>query len=192
MAGADIFSFRFAAEIMLMWEQGNVQVITGDGKGKTTAALGMALTAVARGLKVFMVQFLKAPDTSGEHFAAQALSEQLTIRPMGRKGFIRGRRAAAADKSMAEKALEEARAALVSGDYQMVILDEANVAASLGLVGVEALVELLEAKPADVTLIITGRYAPLELLERADSVLEMRKVKHPFDSGVPAMEGIEF
>ena len=175
-----------------MLEQGDVQVITGDGKGKTTAALGMALAAVARGSKVFMVQFLKAPDTSGEHFAAQALSEQLTIRPMGRKGFIRGRQAAQADKSMAEKALEAARSALVSGNYGMVILDEANVAASLGLLAVEELIEVLEAKPADVTLIITGRYAPPELLGRADSVLEMRKVKHPFDSGVQATEGIEF
>lgn len=175
-----------------MREQGEVQVITGDGKGKTTAALGMALTAVARGLKVFMVQFLKAPDTSGEHFSAQALSGQLTIRPMGRKGFIRRRRADREDKSMANKALEEARAALVSGNYRMVILDEANVAASLGLVGVEELMELLEAKPDYVTLIITGRSAPPELLDRADSVLEMRKVKHPFDSGIPAMEGIEF
>jgi cob(I)alamin adenosyltransferase len=180
------------AEIMLMLEKGAFQVITGDGKGKTTAALGMALAAVAHGAKVFMVQFLKAPNTSGEHFAAQAFSEQLTIRPMGRKGFIRGRGAAQADKSMAEAALQEARSALVSGNYRMVILDEANVAASLGLVGVEALMELLKAKPADVTLIITGRYAPPELLERADSVLEMRKVKHPFDSGVPATEGIEF
>jgi len=175
-----------------MWEQGDFLVITGDGKGKTTAALGIALTAVARGLKVFMVQFLKAPETSGEHFAAQAFSEQLTIRPMGRKGFIRGRRAAEADKSMAEKALEEARATLVSGNYQMVILDEANVAVRLGLLRVESLMNLLEAKPDHVTLIITGRYAPPELLDRADSVLEMRKVKHPFDSGVPAMEGIEF
>lgn len=175
-----------------MGDHGTAQVITGDGKGKTTAALGMALAAVARGLKVFMVQFLKAPDTSGEHFAAQSISEQLTIRPMGRKGFIRGRRAAEADKSMAEKALEESRAALVSGNYRMVILDEANVAAHLGLVRVESLMNLLEAKPDHVTLIITGRYAPPELLDRADSVLEMRKVKHPFDSGVPAMEGIEY
>jgi cob(I)alamin adenosyltransferase len=179
-------------EIALMLEQGDVRIITGDGKGKTTAALGMALSAVARGSKVFMVQFLKAPETSGEHFAAQALSEQLTIRPMGRKGFIRRRGAAQADKSMAEKALKEARAALASGDYRMVILDEANVAASLGLVGAEALLEMLEAKPAGVTLIITGRDALPELLERADSALEMRKIKHPFDNGVPAMEGIEF
>ncbi len=175
-----------------MHEQGTVQVITGDGKGKTTAALGMALMAVERGLKVFMVQFLKAPDTSGEHFAALAYSEQLTIRPMGRKGFIRGRRAVQADKSMAEKALEAARAALVSGNYEMVILDEANVAVHLGLVGVESLMKVLESKPAYVTMIITGRYAPPELLDSADSVLEMRKVKHPFDSGIPATEGIEF
>ncbi len=175
-----------------MREQGTVQLITGDGKGKTTAALGMALMAVERGLKVFMVQFLKAPDTSGEHFAALACSEQLTIRPMGRKGFIRARRAVQADKSMAEKALEAARAALVSGNYEMVILDEANVAVHLGLVGVESLMKVLESKPAYVTMIITGRYAPPELLDSADSVLEMRKVKHPFDSGIPATEGIEF
>ncbi len=116
-----------------MNEKGQIHVFTGEGKGKTTAALGLACRAVGRGLKAFMVQFLKAPDTSGEQFAAKALEPLLTIKPMGRKGFIRRRGCEPLDTVMAELALEEARWAMLHGENNVVILDEANVAVHMGL-----------------------------------------------------------
>ena len=109
-----------------MDEQGKVQIFTGEGKGKTTAAVGLAWRAVGRGLKVFMVQFLKAPETSGEQFMAEALGTRFTIKPMGRKGFIRRRGCDPLDAMMAARALDEARMAMVGGEYDLIILDEIN------------------------------------------------------------------
>jgi cob(I)alamin adenosyltransferase len=175
-----------------MNEIGTIQVFTGEGKGKTTAALGLAWRAVGRGLRVFIVQFLKAPDTSGEHFAAKAFAPLLTIKPMGRKGFIRRRGSEPEDTEMAQKALEEARSAMLGGEYDMIILDEVNVAVHLGLVKVEELVDFMKSRPENVELVLTGRYANPAVMELADSVLEMKKIKHHFDSGIPAREGIEY
>jgi cob(I)alamin adenosyltransferase len=175
-----------------MADNGKILVFTGEGKGKTTSALGLAWQAVGRGRKVFMVQFLKAPDTSGEHFAVHAFAPLLTIKPMGRKGFIRRSGPDTLDTDMAEQALKEARAAMVSGEYDVVILDEVNVAAHLGLIRIEHLLELIDLKPASVDLVLTGRSAHLELIHRADVVLEMKKIKHHFDDGVAAREGIEY
>jgi cob(I)alamin adenosyltransferase len=171
---------------------GTIQVFTGEGKGKTTAALGLAWRAVGRGLTVFMVQFLKAPDTSGEHFAAEAFAPLLTIKPMGRKGFIYRRGCQPLDTLMAELALEEARSAMLSGHYDMIILDEINVAVHLGLIDLQDLLEFMKSKPQSVELVLTGRYAHPQVVELADSVLEMKKIKHHFDSGIEAREGIEY
>ncbi len=175
-----------------MSETGKIQVFTGEGKGKTTAALGLAWRAIGRGLKVFMVQFLKAPDTSGEQFAAKALGPMFTIKPMGRKGFIRKRGCEPLDALMAEHALDEARTAMLDSGYDVIILDEVNVAVHLGLVNVEAVLDLIDSKPENVELVLTGRYAPPEIVKRADSVVEMKKIKHHFDKGIPARKGIEF
>ncbi|MBM3303195.1 MAG: cob(I)yrinic acid a,c-diamide adenosyltransferase [Deltaproteobacteria bacterium] len=175
-----------------MPETGKIQVFTGEGKGKTTAALGLAWRAIGRGLNVFMVQFLKAPDTSGEHFAAHAFAPMMMIKPMGRKGFIRRRGWEPLDTVLAELAMEEARAAMLSGEYEVVILDEVNMAVHLGLVHVKNLLDLIGAKPEHVELVLTGRYAHPEIVMRADVVLEMRKIKHHFDDGVAAREGIEY
>jgi len=175
-----------------MPETGKIQVFTGEGKGKTTAALGLAWRAIGRGLRVFMVQFLKAPDTSGEHFAAHAFAPMMTIKPMGRKGFIRRRGCEPLDTVMAELAMEEARGAMLSGEYEVVILDEINVAVHLGLVDVKELLDLIDCKPDNVELVLTGRYAHPQIVIRADVVLEMRKIKHHFDNGVAAREGIEY
>ncbi|MBI5250216.1 MAG: cob(I)yrinic acid a,c-diamide adenosyltransferase [Desulfomonile tiedjei] len=171
---------------------GTIQVFTGEGKGKTTAALGLAWRAVGRGLKVFMIQFLKAPETSGEHFAAEAFGPLLTIKPMGRKGFIRRRGCEPLDTVMAELALEEASSAMLSGHYDMIILDEINMALHLGLIRLQDLLHFMKSKPENVELVLTGRYAHPQVIELADSVLEMRKIKHHFDSGIPAREGIEY
>ncbi len=170
---------------------GSIQVYTGEGKGKTTAALGLAWRAIGRGLKVLILQFLKGPETSGEQLAAGAFAPMLTMKPMGRKGFIRRRNCEPQDALMAKRGLEEARVAMLSGDSNIVILDEINVAVHLGLVDPEAVLKLMDAKPKNVELVLTGRYAHPKIMERADCVLEMKKIKHHFDRGVVAREGIE-
>ena len=175
-----------------MLQDGQIRVYTGDGKGKTTAALGLAWMAISRGLKVFMVQFLKAPDTSGEHFAAKQFSPLFTIRPMGRRGFIGRRRLEPEDRAAGQRALEEAREAMLGGDYAMIILDEANVAVDLKVIEVQQLLDLIAAKPENVQLVITGRNAPPEVVDLADTVIEMTKIKHPFDKGLRARKGIDY
>jgi len=170
--------------------KGYVQIYTGEGKGKTTAALGLALRAVGRGLTVFMVQFMKAPESSGEHFAARSLDRLLTIKPLGRQGFIIGD-PTPQDRQMALDALNEARGAMLSGQYDLVILDEVNVAVSLTLLEANELVDLIKARPDQVELILTGRNAHPEIMALADLVSEIRPLKHYFDNGVRAREGIE-
>ena len=176
----------------LMSEPGKIRIITGEGKGKTTTALGMAWLAISRGLRVFMVQFLKAPDTSGEHFAAKVFEPMMTIRPMGREGCIHRRGRDPLDVVMAERALDEAENAMLMGEYDLIILDEVNVAIHLGLIDVQDLLKLIDSKPQDVELVLTGRHANPAVMERADSVLEMRKIKHYFDTGIGANEGIDY
>ncbi len=174
-----------------MTETGKIKVFTGDGKGKTTAALGLAWRAIGRGFKVFMVQFLKSPDSSGEHFAA-AMYPNLVIKPMGRKGFITSSGPDPRDKAMAEAALEEARSALTGGVFDLVVLDEINVAIHFGLIDVEDLMAFMETKPEGVELVLTGRYAHPKIIDLADNALEMKSIKHHFDEGVPARKGIEY
>jgi cob(I)alamin adenosyltransferase len=171
---------------------GKIQIITGEGKGKTTMALGMAWLALSRGVRALMVQFLKSPDTSGEHFAAKRLEPMMTIKPMGREGFIHRRGREPLDVVMAEQALEEVRNAMLSGEYDLIILDEVNVAIHLGLLDVQDVVELFDSKPRDVELVLTGRNAHPKLVARADAVLEMKKIKHYFDTGVGPKEGIDY
>jgi cob(I)alamin adenosyltransferase len=139
-----------------------------------------------------MVQFLKAPNTSGEHFAAPAFAPMMTIKPMGREGFIHRRGIEPLDRVMAKLAMEEARSTMLSGDYEVVILDEINMAVHVGLVDVQELIDLIEDKPEHVELVLTGRYAHPEIIVRADVVLEMKKIKHHYDNGVTAREGIEY
>ena len=171
---------------------GEIRVITGEGKGKTTTALGMAWIATSKGVKVFLVQFLKSPDTSGEHFAAKAFEPMMIIKPMGKEGFIHRRGMDPMDAVMAQQALEEARTAMLSREYKLIILDEVNVAIHLGLLDVQHLLDLLDSKPSDVDLVLTGRHAHPKVEDRADVVMEMRKVKHYFDAGIGAKEGIDY
>ncbi|MCA1959211.1 MAG: cob(I)yrinic acid a,c-diamide adenosyltransferase [Desulfomonile sp.] len=171
---------------------GEIGVITGDGKGKTTAALGLALQAVGRGAKVMMFQFLKAPDSSGEHFAVMGLGSRFIIKPAGRKGFIRRGGRNPEDEALAKQAFQEARAAVLQGEYNLVILDEINIAVYMGLIEPADVVELAKIKPERVGLLFTGRYASPEVLDAADYVIEMKNVKHHFEKGVAAREGIEY
>lgn len=171
---------------------GTIHVFTGDGKGKTTAALGFALHAAGSGMRVLMVQFLKAPESSGEHFAALALDSRFTIRPAGRKGFVVKRGSDSPDRKMAESALSKARTDMLNGSFDVIVLDEINVAVYMGLLDVADVLEFMKSKPDDVKLVITGRYAHPQVIDRADSVFEMVKIKHHFDAGIPSKEGIEY
>ncbi len=175
-----------------MHEHGLIHVYTGDGKGKTTAALGLAWRALGRGFRVLIVQFLKEPDTSGEHLAAHFFAPLLTIKSKGRKGFIFERGLDPEDISLAVEALEEAKTSMRAGDYDLVILDEINVAVHLGLVSLTDLLDFIDSKPDKVELVLTGRYASAEVIDRADLVVEMKNVKHYFDQGIMARMGIEY
>ena len=168
---------------------GYVHVYTGDGKGKTTAAWGWALRAAGAGWKVFSGQFAKGMNYS-ELAALERFADLITIRQFGRPRFV-DREPEWADIDCAEQGLLECRSALVSGDYSLVVLDEANVAVALKLFSVDELVELMDAKPEHVELVITGRWAHYQVINRADLVTEMREVKHYYRQGVLARTGIE-
>jgi cob(I)alamin adenosyltransferase len=171
-------------------ERGLVQVYTGEGKGKTTAALGLALRACGRGLKVFLAQFAKARP-SGEVSALARLSDLVTVRRYGRESFIVGQ-ATPEDIRLARAGWREVRQAAAGGEHDLVILDEIGTALQYGLLDAAEVLALLEGKPAGLELVLTGRGIPDEILERADLVTEMREVKHYHARGVPAREGIEF
>jgi cob(I)alamin adenosyltransferase len=169
--------------------QGYVQVYTGDGKGKTTAALGLALRAAGAGLKVYIGQFIKSADYS-EIKALERFAGQITLEQFGRGCFIRGN-PCQADIEVARKALEAIGAALTSGRYGLVIADEANVAFGCKLIGEADLIALIDSRPAHVELVLTGRNAPPAVIERADLVTEMKPVKHYYERGVLSRDGIE-
>jgi len=170
-------------------ENGYVHVYTGNGKGKTTAALGLAMRAAGAGYKVFIAQFVKGMDYSELH-SFVALKDRITIRQFGRQCFIRN--APEFDEvRLAQRGLKEAAEALASCDYRVVILDEANIGTSCHLFSVEELLALIESKPAHVELVITGRDADERIIERADLVTEMREVKHYYRQGISARVGIE-
>ncbi len=170
--------------------KGYVHIYTGPGKGKTTAAFGLALRAAGAGLRVFIAQFLKKRKSS-EIVALERFSDLITIKQYGRGRFIRNE-PGEKDRIKAREGLEDVRRALDSGTYDVVILDEANIATHFRLFPVEAILELIEAKGDTVELVITGRHADPSLIERADVVTEMTEIKHYSSRGVKARKGIEF
>jgi len=167
---------------------GLVQVYTGDGKGKTTAALGLALRAAGWGLHTFIAQFMKGQDY-GERHSLLRLAPFIVCEQYGRAEFIR--QASAEDCALAQHGLQKADEAMRSGHYTIIILDEICVALHFGLLQLPEVLELIDRKPPDVELVLTGRRAPRELIERADLVTEMREVKHPYQRGIGARRGIE-
>ncbi len=169
--------------------KGYVHVYTGNGKGKTTAALGLALRAVGAGFKIFIGQFVKGRDYS-ELKSLGRLSDQVIVKQYGRGVFIRGN-PEPEDVEKARIGLEEARQATISGEYQLVILDEANIATYYNLFSVDELLDLIQNRHEGTELVITGRNADSRLLEIADLVTEMKEVKHYFADGVNARKGIE-
>lgn len=170
---------------------GLVFVHTGNGKGKTTAALGLALRALGHGKRVFMIQFMKGRDY-GETFTAAECLPGLTLQKCGRESFIRKGNASPIDIELAQKGFETARRAVFSGRYDMVVLDEINVAVDFRLIQLAPVLDLIKNKPAGLHLGLTGRNAPPEIIELADLVTEMKEIKHPFARGIPAQEGFEY
>jgi cob(I)alamin adenosyltransferase len=172
---------------------GYLQVYTGNGKGKTTAAIGLAVRALGAGMNVFFAQFIKGGKYSEieslERLSGQGLGA-LTCKQYGLGCFIM-RTPTEEDKSAAQSGLEDAGREMKSGRYNLVVLDEANVAVKLGLLSEEDLLRFADARPGDTELVITGRGAPDSLIERADLVTEMREIKHYYSSGVLARKGIE-
>lgn len=169
--------------------KGYVQVYTGAGKGKTTAALGLAMRAAGAGLRVFIAQFVKGMKYS-ELKAIERFSDLITIKQYGRDCFIY-QVPKDEDIRAAREGLEEVKEVVFSGLYPLVILDEANIATYYNLFSIEEVLELIDKKPENVELVITGRNAHPRLMERADLVTEMREVKHYYTKGVQARTGIE-
>jgi cob(I)alamin adenosyltransferase len=181
----------FEAEAIVSERRGTIQVYTGDGKGKTTAALGLALRAAGHGLRTYIIQFMKGSSNYGELKVAESL-DGLVIEQSGRDTFVDRRNPAPVDIELARQGLEKARAAIVGGEYDVVVLDEINVALDFGLVSLDDVRGLIAARPPSLELILTGRSAHPEIVKLADLVSEVLKIKHHYDAGVEAREGIEY
>jgi cob(I)alamin adenosyltransferase len=171
--------------------KGLVIVITGNGKGKTTAAFGQALRAIGQGYKVFVLQFMKGRQY-GEFIAAEKYLPHLTIKMAGLDSFVMRDNPAAIDIKMAQKGLQAARKAIMSDKYDMIIIDEINVALDFKLIKIKEVIELIKNKPPALDLILTGRYAPKEIIKLADTVSEIQEVKHHYNAGIKDRAGIEY
>ena len=168
---------------------GLVLINTGNGKGKTTAALGIALRAVGQGLKVSMVQFIKGKWKTGEMEAARLLGFELM--PMG-KGFTWESKNLEEDKALMRNAWTVASEKILSGRYDLIILDEINYVLGYGYIAADEVISVLQSRPEHVHVVLTGRNAPEEIVAIADGVTEMRDIKHPYRSGIPAQKGIDY
>jgi cob(I)alamin adenosyltransferase len=171
-------------------ELGLVQVYTGNGKGKTTASLGLAFRATGRGLEVLMIQFLKPPMNYGEHLHAEKVPN-FTILPLGLDHMV-SKVPRDVDIKIARETLQKAKEEIYSGKYDLVILDEINNAMSWNLLSAEEVIEVLKGRPENIEIVLTGRGAPPKIVEYADLVTEMTLIKHPFDKGTRARKGIEY
>ena len=184
----------YDVRISIMGEDGLVIVYTGGGKGKTTAALGMALRAVGYGHKVCMIQFIKGSWHYGEMDSSKKLAPEFELVAIG-KGFV----GILDDKSpkedhekYAEEAIKMCKDKILSEKYDLIILDEINYAVNLGLINIKSVMDLIKLKPKKLDLVLTGNHAKEEILKLADLVTEMKEIKHPFQSGIKAKKGIDF
>jgi len=177
-----------------MGKDGLVIVYTGKGKGKTTAALGIALRAVGHNYKVCMIQFIKGSWHYGEMTSSKRLEPEFELIAIGKGfvGIIDDNTPIEKHKKIADAALHLSREKIISGNYDIVILDEINYAVNLGLVKLEDVLDIIKIKPPHVNLVLTGNYARDEIIDVADLVTEMKEIKHPFKSGVKAKKGIDF
>lgn len=175
-----------------MNRKGLLIVYTGDGKGKTSAALGMALRAAGQGLNVFILQFMKCHQMIGEFSALAQANLPITLEQYGRRVFFRTRTCEVMDIHKAQQGLRAFKRAMKGNLYDLIILDEINMAIHFGLLSVEEVIEAIEQKPPELHLVLTGRNADQKLIEMADLVTEMREIKHHYHQGVHAQKGIEF
>ena len=177
-----------------MGKDGLVIVYTGKGKGKTTAALGMALRAIGYDYKVCMIQFIKGSWHYGEMTSSKRLEPEFELTAVGRGfvGIMDDKSPIEDHKKIADEALAIAREKITSEKYNIVILDEINYAVNLGLVEIDDVLKLIQTKPVNVNLVLTGNHVKDEIIELADLVTEMREIKHPFKSGIRAKKGIDF
>lgn len=192
-------------------EKGLVEIYTGNSKGKTTCAMGLALRAVGHGFKVYVIQFMKGSTYTGELYSSQRLSPNLEIVQFGRgcpsaaliksgfakctgcgQCFAKGK-GQLEDKNIAAMAYSHAKEILTSDDYDIVILDEINNCLKYELVTVQQILDLIELKPERVELVMTGRYfPPEEIIDAADLVTEMKQIKHPYEKGISSRRGVEY
>lgn len=172
--------------------RGLVMVYTGDGKGKTTAALGLALRAIGHGFKVFMVQFMKGDETGELTAVERYLAGQMKIVQSGSPAFVNPSSPSDEDLTLAARGLGLARDAILGGEYDLVILDEANVAMDYGLLARAEVIKLIKERPTWVDVVLTGRGAPREIFDLADLVSEVKEIKHHYRQGIEARAGIEF
>ena len=177
-----------------MGEDGLVIVYTGKGKGKTTAALGIALRAVGHNYKICMIQFIKGSWHYGEMTSSKRLEPEFELIAIGKGfvGIIDDNTPIEKHKKIADEALRLSREKIRSENYDIVILDEINYAVNLGLVKLEDVLDIIKIRPPHVNLVLTGNYARDEIIDVADLVTEMKEIKHPFKSGVKAKKGIDF
>lgn len=169
-------------------EKGYIQVYTGNGKGKTTAALGLSLRSLCAGNRVFFGQFMKGQDYS--ELAAPRFLERLTMEQFGTPEFVKGK-PSEEDVKKAERGLRRMQEVLESGDYDLVVFDEINTTLFFHILEIEDVLAVLDRKPEKTEVVLTGRYAPQELIDRADLVTEMKEIKHYYNAGVMARVGVE-
>ena len=172
-------------------ETGLVQVYTGDGKGKTSAAFGLALRAIGRGMKVYIIQFIKGGFDYGELHVVDRLPN-LMFKAFGRGKFITAKPPEKEDIKLAEEALKLAEEIIQSREYDIIVLDEINVALNLKLIKLQEVVEMIKKKPENIEIVLTGRNVPKEIINLADLVTELKEIKHPFSKGFQARKGIEY
>ena len=170
-------------------KKGLVQIYTGNGKGKTTAALGLALRAAGAGFKVYICQFIKSKLYS--EIKTLKKLKNIKVEQCGRGCFIKGK-PKKIDLIYAQKGLYRSKQIIASGKYDLVVLDEANIALKLGLIKTKDIVNMIKHKPSSVELVLTGRYCPRALLKHADLITEMKDIKHPYKKGIKARLGIEY
>ena len=177
-----------------MENSGLIIVYTGKGKGKTTAALGIALRAVGHNFKIYMIQFIKGSWHYGEMSSSKRLEPEFELAAVGKGfvGIIDDKTPKEVHQRIAKEAIRIAKEKILSEKYDIVILDEINYAVNLGLVDESEVLDLISIKPKNITLVLTGNHAKQQVIDAADLVTEMREIKHPFQKGVRAKKGIDF
>ena len=173
-------------------ESRHIYLFTGDGRGKTTASIGRAISAISNGLKVYIAFLIKGHDYDHGEFHTLAKLPNITFKSYGQKGFVWKHSVKQEHRIQAYKALEEAREAMLSGKYQVIVLDEINVVLANRVIEIEKFVDFIKARPTNVELVLSGRYADQQLIELSDYVSYFKEIKHPMNAGINARKGIDY